>query len=221
VPARDTRLALWRGLTLKGNLALEAGRDVQARRLHEEALAAADDLFDAAALANDPEAARVGPLLFGISCNNVVELARRQGDTQTEGIYLYRAVERLIGVATSAQAPLALRSRCLLHLRVASEALYRYFERHGMWDAAAAYSGRANAAMFDVQRLTAASALAARSSAAAARPAAGGPVPARQGSINILCVPAEAPLQHSSEHDEVEQIEARKAGEAAVHPGRR
>jgi hypothetical protein len=221
VPAKGGLLAMWQRLTLQGNLAFEGGQDVQARRLHEEALSVADEMFDGAVLASDREAARAGPLLFGISCNNVVELARRQGDTQTEGIYLYRAVERLIGVAMSPQAPLALRSRCLLHLRVASDALYRYFERHGMWDAAAAYSQRANAAMFDVQRLAAATALAPRSSAGAARAATDGTVAARQGSINVVCVPAEAPVQHSSEQDEVHQVGAGKGGDAAALPRRR
>jgi hypothetical protein len=94
--------------------------------------------------------------LFGASCNNIAELARLQRDVETEGIYLYRAVERFIGVAKTGSAPLRFRSRCLLHLKVASDALYRYFEGRGMWDAAQSYSERANAAMFEVRRIEAA-----------------------------------------------------------------
>src|SRR5690606_12651663 len=109
-------------------LALEQGREARARPLYEEALSAASELLDAAALAGHPQAALVAPALFGISCNDIAELARRQGDVETEGIFRYRLVERFIEVTTSPRAPLTLRSRCLLHLRVASEALYRYFE---------------------------------------------------------------------------------------------
>jgi hypothetical protein len=65
-------------------------------------------------------------------------------------------VERFITVAKSARAPLRFRVRCLLHLKVASDALYRYFEGRGMWDAAASYSNDANAAMFEVRSLEAA-----------------------------------------------------------------
>jgi hypothetical protein len=150
VSPRADRVATWRVLTLQGNLAFERGDDVGARQLYEEALAEAEHVFEAAALLGDAEAARFAPLLYGTSCNNVVELARRQRDPETAGIFLYRAVARLIGVAESAQVPLQLRARCLLHLEVAARALYRYFEEHGMWDAAAAFSERANAALFAI-----------------------------------------------------------------------
>jgi hypothetical protein len=161
------RIARWQEETLRANLAFEADRDVQARRSYEEALAVADQLLDAATQGNR-EAGRAGLLLFGASCNQIVALARRQRDIETEGIFLYRAVDRFISVTTSARAPLRFRSRCLLHLKVASDALYRYFERRAMWDAAAAYSESANAAMFEVQRLEAA----ARQRARAARKSA-------------------------------------------------
>jgi hypothetical protein len=156
----------WQEQTLRANLAFEADRDVPARRAYQEALAIADEVLETATL-GDREAARTGLLLFGASCNHIVALARRQSDIETEGIFLYRAVERFIGVSTSARAPLRFRSRSLLHLKVASDALYRYFERRAMWDAAAAYSESANAAMFEVQRLEAA----ARQRARAARSA--------------------------------------------------
>jgi hypothetical protein len=72
------RVVTWRALTLQGNLALERGDDVHARQLYEEALEEAENVFDAAVLLHDAEAARFAPLIYGTSCNNVVELARRQ-----------------------------------------------------------------------------------------------------------------------------------------------
>ncbi len=161
-------VARWQAHTLRANVAFESGRDVEARQFHEEALAVADAMLQAST-ENERDAARYAPLLFGNSCNNIVELARRQSDVQTEGIYLYRAVERFIAVARSARAPLRLRARCLLHLRVASDSLYRYFERSGMWDAAASYSERANAAVFEVRRLEADARQRARASRSAVR----------------------------------------------------
>jgi hypothetical protein len=150
--ATRTRITHWQERTLSANLAFEAARDVQARQFYEEALAIADEVLDAATQ-GDRDAGRAALLLFGASCNNIVALARRQGDVETEGIFLYRAVERFIGVTKSARAPLRFRSRSLLHLKAASDALYRYFEGRAMWDAAVAYSESANAAMFEVQRL--------------------------------------------------------------------
>jgi hypothetical protein len=149
-------VAIWSELTRNGNLAFDRGDDVRAREVHEAALIEAERLLDAAIQTNDPYAARFAPFLFGASCNNVVELARRQGDTQTEGIFLYRAVARFIDAAESPRAQLALRSRCLLHLKVASAALYRYFDSSGMWDAAAALSERTNTVMFMLRRQEAA-----------------------------------------------------------------
>lgn len=165
-------VARWQEQTLRGNLALEAGSPGETRRRHEEALAIADELLEQASLGNR-DAGRCALLLFAASCNNIAELARHQSDLETEGIFLYRAVERLIGVARSARAPLRFRVRCLLHLKVASDALYRYFEGRGMWDAAASYSERANAAMFEVRSVEAA----ARQRARVARGAARGGMP--------------------------------------------
>jgi hypothetical protein len=150
------RVALWRGLTLKGNLAIEEGHDIRARPYFEEALSEAEQMFAAAVWEDDGDAAHFAPALYGMSCNDIAELARRQGDEVTVGVYLYRVAARLIGVAESVQAPFDLRARCLLHLAVASRALYRYFEQHGMWQAAQAYSGRENAALFSVQVMEAA-----------------------------------------------------------------
>lgn len=153
--SQHARVARWQSYTLIGNQAFEAGYDIRARQFYEEALSEAEELFAAAVLTQDVEAARVAPALFSISCNNVVELARRQDDPLTVGIFLYRIAARLISVAESAQAPFDLRSRCLLHLAVASRALYRYFEENGMWQAAQNYSGLENAASFSVRQLAA------------------------------------------------------------------
>jgi hypothetical protein len=152
------RVASWRRLTLKGNLAVEDGHDIRARPHFEEALSEAEQMFAAAVSADDADAARLAPALYGMSCSDIVELARRQGDEVTVGIYLYRVAARLIAVADSAEAPFDLRARCLRHLVVASRALYRYFEQHGMWQAAQAYSARENAALFSMQEMKAAAA---------------------------------------------------------------
>jgi hypothetical protein len=153
----SARLARWRAFTLSGNLAFEGGHDVRARESYEAALSEAEEMFEAAVLTNDSDAACIAPVLHGISCNNVIELARRQDDELTVGIYLYRIAARLIGIAEAVEAALDLRLRCLLHLEVASHALYRHFEKHGMWQAAQSYEGRANAATFSVRELAAAS----------------------------------------------------------------
>jgi len=154
--AKDARLARWRHLTLEGNVAFEQSEVVQARRSFEEALAVAERMMaDAALPGDDPYVVDLAPLLHGIACNNIAELARHQGDRETAGIYLYRRASCLISVIESRQAPFELRSRCLLHLKVASGGLYEYFEQTGMWDAAAAFSARTNAAMFMLQRLSA------------------------------------------------------------------
>ena len=154
--AKDARLARWRSLTLDGNVAFEQGEVVRARQLFEEALAVADRMMADVSLPNDdPYTVDLAPLLHGIACSNIAELARHQGDRETAGIYLYRRASCLISVIESSRAPLELRSRCLLHLRVASGGLYEYFEQTGMWDAAAGFSARTNAAMFMLQRLSA------------------------------------------------------------------
>jgi hypothetical protein len=149
----DERVERWRSLTLEANLAFERRQDIGARQLQEEALAVAEALMADAMLANDSGVARLAPLLHGIACNGIVELARLQGDRETAGVYLYRRAVSLISVIESPRAPRELRSRCLLHLKVASGGLYEYFEQQGMWDAAADFSERVNAAMFTLQEL--------------------------------------------------------------------
>jgi hypothetical protein len=199
----------WQELTLRANLGFEANHLVEARRYHLEALAIAEELLDRAVLGAS-DAGRCGPLLFGTSCNSIVALARNENDAEMEGISLYRIVERFIGLAHAAHAPLGFRSRCLLHLRVASDALYRYFEGRGMWDAAATYSRRANGAMFEVRRHEAAALERARRARAALH--VGAPeVAAQVGSIRIEVAGASprdaaAPRRAGVEPDDVQRV---------------
>jgi len=153
LPSSAGRVALWRGLTSQGKQAYEKHHDVRARQLYEEALAEAEDVFATASHTDNPEAVRLAPLLYCISCHNVVELARRQNDAETVGIFLYRAFSRLVSTAESEQASLELRARCALHLNVAAGALVRYFEQQGMSQAARVHSDRVRVALAAVHRL--------------------------------------------------------------------
>jgi hypothetical protein len=143
----------WGQLTLEGNLALERGEDFKARQSYSEALAVAEGLMVAAARAHDARAALFAPALYGISCNDIIALARRQGDGLTAGIFLCKLAGGYLSVMESSEAPIALRARCLLHSRVASATLCAYFDERGMWDATETYSARANSAFFSVQAL--------------------------------------------------------------------
>jgi len=153
LPSCAGRVALWRGLTSQGRQAYEKGHDVRARQLYEEAMSEAEEVFSTATQTSNPEAVRLAPLLYCISCHNIVELARRQNDAETVGIFLYRAFSRLVSMAESEQTALELRSRCALHLNVAAGALVRYFEQQGMSQAARVHSERVNAAIAAVHRL--------------------------------------------------------------------
>jgi hypothetical protein len=143
----------WAQLTLEGNLAFERGEHIKARQSYGEALAIAEELMVAGARAHDARAARFAPSLYGISCNDIIALARQQGDGLTAGIFLCKLAGGYLSVMESAEAPVSLRKRCLLHSRVASATLCAYFEERGMWDAAETYSARANAAFFSLQAL--------------------------------------------------------------------
>jgi hypothetical protein len=144
-------VALWRGLTRQGEVAFELGQDVRARQRYAEAMAQAEAVFDAA-LQGDEEAIRRAPPLYCISCNNIVTLARRQGDDETIGIFLYRAFARLLAVAES-RSPLALRARCVLFLDSAATALTTHLELLGEAELARDHRARANLAIDRVQRM--------------------------------------------------------------------
>lgn len=151
-PPSAARVALWQGLTLQANMAYERGHDVRARQLYEEALVDAEAVF-AAALAGDEGAVRLAPLLYGMTCNNLVALGRRRGDAALVGAYLERLVTRLVSAAESIQAPLELKSRCALHLRVASFSLIQHCEQSGLWDAAREHGERADEVARAVEQL--------------------------------------------------------------------
>jgi hypothetical protein len=141
----------WGQLTLEGNLAFEHGEHIKARQAYGEALAIAEEMMVAGARAHDARAARFAPALYGISCNDIIALARQQDDGLTAGIFLCKLAGGYLSVMECAEAPVSLRTRCLLHSRVASATLCAYFEERGMWDAAETYSARANAAFFSLQ----------------------------------------------------------------------
>jgi len=153
MPSSGARIALWRGLTLQGNLAFERGHDVRARQVYEEALAEADELYALAALRHDKLAIRLAPLLYTMSCNNIIELARRQNDGETMGIFLYRSFAKLAGVTEATQASLELRWRSALNLRFATRALVRHLEQQGSTSVAQAHAERARLAVGEVRRL--------------------------------------------------------------------
>jgi len=144
-------VALWRGFTRQGEVAFGLGKDVQARQRYGEALAQAEAVFDAA-LRGEEEAIHRAPPLYCISCNNIVTLARRQGDDETIGIFLYQAFARLLAVAESRSA-LALRARCVLFLDSAATALTTHLERRGEAALARDHRARANLAIERVQRM--------------------------------------------------------------------
>jgi len=144
-------LALWRSLIQDGELAFERGQDVRARQLYGDALVQAEALFDIA-LRGDEEAIRRAPPVYCISCNNVVTLARRQGDDATASIFLYRAFARLLAVAES-RAPIAFRARCALFLDGATCALIQHLTQIGEGDLAQDHRSRADTALERVQRL--------------------------------------------------------------------
>jgi hypothetical protein len=151
--SRSAHVTAWRGLTAHGNRAFEGGRDVDARQLYEQALEEAEAIFAAALIEADPESMRLAPLLYWISCNDIAQLARRQGDDQTSGIFLFRAFERLVRVAEAERSPLELRSRCALHLNVVTSALAGYLLELGSSAKAEAFIERSNRAINAVQRL--------------------------------------------------------------------
>lgn len=142
----------WGQFTLAGNLAFEQGEDVKARQAYAEALSVAEAMMVTAARAHDPRAVRFAPSLYGITCNNIIELAKRQDDGLTAGIFLCKLAAGFLSVMECEDAPNALRSRCLQHSRIVSASLSRYFEERGMWEAAQSYTARANAAFFRVQQ---------------------------------------------------------------------
>jgi len=121
----------WRALTLQARQAIDQGDFVEARRLYEEALAEADGALVAAQLPANDQVVCLSPAQYHLACRNIAELARRQGDSGTEGIFIYRAYARLVGLAESSRAPLALRSSAVSQLDGALRALERYVAQHG------------------------------------------------------------------------------------------
>ena len=145
-------LTAWRDLIQQGELAFEQGQDVHARQLYGEALIEAEALFDVAMRGEEEEAIRRAPPVYCVSCNNIVTLARRQGDDATASIFLYRVFARLLSVAES-RAPLTFRARCALFLYGAARALIQHLEQIGEAGLARDHQERANTAIERVRRL--------------------------------------------------------------------
>jgi hypothetical protein len=121
----------WRSLTLRARQAIDHGDFGHARRLYEEALTEADRALVAAQLPANDQIVCLAPAQLHLACRNIAELSRRQGDSGTQGIFIYRAYSRLVGIAESARAPLALRSSAVSQLDGALRALDRYIATHG------------------------------------------------------------------------------------------
>src|SRR5262245_25523928 len=151
-PSPVDHLTAWRDLIQQGESAFEHGQDVHARQLYGAALSEAEALFDVALRGEDDEAIRRAPPVYCVSCNNIVTLARRQGDDATASIFLYRVFARLLAVAES-RAPIAFRARCALFLDGAARALIQHLEQIGEADLARDHHARASTAIERVRRL--------------------------------------------------------------------
>jgi hypothetical protein len=123
--------ARWQTLTRQATQAFEERRSGWARQLYEEALSEADGVIAAAVLLPTEEVARLAPVLYDTSCRHVADLARKQQDAQTEGIFLYRSYERLVQLAEGANTPIALRLSCAAYIPVALDALVEYLSSQG------------------------------------------------------------------------------------------
>jgi hypothetical protein len=152
-PSRPAPDALWRALTRQAHRAFADGQDFRARQLYDEALSEAELVFVAAALPGNGEATYAAPVLYNVSCYNVAELARRQRDPHTEGIYIYRAFERLLRAAESRDTLYELRACAVRHLGVAVETLVAYLVQHDLSETANAHAERARLATLEVQDL--------------------------------------------------------------------
>ena len=149
----------WRSLTLQARQAIDQGDFGRARRLYEEALSEADAALVAAQLPANDQTIYLAPAQYHLACRNIAELARRQGDTGTEGIFIYRAYSRLVALAESARAPLALRSSAVSQLDGALRALARYIAAHGSGETLKAQAERVRAVSAVVHNLAEAAGL--------------------------------------------------------------
>jgi predicted regulator of Ras-like GTPase activity (Roadblock/LC7/MglB family) len=143
----------WRSLTLRARQAIDQGDLGQARQLYEEALSQADGALVAAQLPANDQSVCLAPAQYHLACRNIAELARRQGDSGTEGIFIYRAYSRLIELAESVRAPLALRSSAVNQLDGALRALDRYIAQHGPSETLEGQTERVRAVTAAVLRL--------------------------------------------------------------------
>lgn len=116
--------ARWRALTQAGNQAFADLADTEALRLYQEALAVAEQMFEAAQDGGSP---LLAPMAYNISCANVAEAMLRNGDRPGGRRFLLRAFDKLLTAAEAPSTPVALRVNCVRHLRYSFEILSRDF----------------------------------------------------------------------------------------------
>lgn len=145
-------LSRWQTLTARAERARNLRGFGLARALYEDAIEQADALLLLAHQLPTVEVTWLAPVLYELSCRHVVQLARQLKDADAEGIFLYRAFERLVQVGEQQNAPVTLRSSCVGLLPEVLAALVPYLGQHGPEGLAAHHSARMVAAVRDVQR---------------------------------------------------------------------
>jgi hypothetical protein len=144
-------LSRWRTLVARAEAACAQRGFGQARALFEDALAQANALLLLGYQLPTEEVTWLAPVLYERSCHQVAQLARELRDTAGEGIFLYRAFERLVQVAEERGAPVTLRVSCAGLLPDALGALVAYFAEQGPAGLASRQSERLAAAVLEVQ----------------------------------------------------------------------
>ncbi|MCW5831813.1 MAG: hypothetical protein KIS78_05100 [Labilithrix sp.] len=137
--------ALWEHLTTEANAAFCRRDDARARALYEKALVEAERLF-AVELRGPRDEPCVSPMLYAISLHNLADLARRGGDDVGASDLIRAAFERVVAVAESPDAPVALRASCVHNLGPALAELVADLEARGLTDEAAPLVQRVEAA---------------------------------------------------------------------------
>lgn len=145
-------LARWKTLSERAGHASAAGRAGLARSLYEEALEQAEAVILLAHQLPTEEVTWLAPVLYELSCRHVADWARQLRDSVAEGVFLYRAFERLMLVGEEQDAPMALRTSCVVLAPSALAALMAYLHEHGPEGLAERHSARMVATVRQVQR---------------------------------------------------------------------
>lgn len=105
--------ATWRAHTLAGNEAFAAGHAERARSSYESAVTEAERLLRLAERSSLPATLHLAPTLLVIGAQNLAELERRARSFERASELLRTSFERIVAVAASEDAPLALRTACV------------------------------------------------------------------------------------------------------------